>query len=356
MLFLISLNNFAKIKCIFVEIATRKRVLHQRILTMIDENLCFGSAFEHRLIMLQEDYMSIIMDNITYADIKEQIWKDRGYILIYRELNLKKPFVYPTTHKNGLLKIQFELEGYSSYRPVKESDSNLPIEIRAGQFNLFYMPYVQGDLHYTVDRRCIDLMLPLDFLCTLELACPLIRERFDQAVAQGKGFKLFEQAQPVPFKVRECLKEIIGNTMPVSLSRSYFRVKVREIILLVLLHYYEMNSGEHCQPPEVRGAEKASVIKQWILKHLHEPIDIDLLCKQFNSNPTTLNRIFKQHFNSSVKKFICQQRMEWALQALQSGTYNIKEVAGYCRYEHPHHFTHAFKKHFGKTPRDMKPS
>jgi AraC-like DNA-binding protein len=188
------------------------------------------------------------------------------------------------------------------------------------------------------------------------IACPLTRERFDQAVAQCKGFKLFEQVQPVPFKVRECLKEIIGNTMPVSLSRSYFQVKVREIILLVLLHYYEMNSGQHCQPPELRGAEKASVIKQWILKHLHEPIDIDLLCKQFNSNPTTLNRIFKQHFNSSVKKFICQQRMEWALQALQSGAYNIKEVAGYCRYEHPHHFTHAFKKHFGKTPRDMKPS
>ncbi|MDM1296709.1 helix-turn-helix transcriptional regulator [Sphingobacterium sp. N143] len=321
---------------------------------MIDENLCFASAFEHRLITLQEDYMSIIMDDISYADVKEQIWKDRDYILIYRELSLKKPFVYPTTHKNGLLKIQFELEGYSSYIPIKESDSNLPIEIRDGQFNLFYMPYVRGDLHYTVDRRCIDLMLPLDFLSALELVCPLIRERFDKAVAQGKGFKLFAQAQPIPFKVRECLKEIIDNTMPASLSRSYFRVKVREIILLILLHYYEMSPDQDSQPPEVRGAEKASFIKQWILRHLHEPIDIDLLCKQFNSNPTTLGRIFKQHFNCSVKKFVCKHRMEWALHALGSGDYSIKEIAGYCRYEYPHHFTHAFKKHFGKTPREIK--
>ncbi|MDR2275849.1 MAG: AraC family transcriptional regulator [Sphingobacterium sp.] len=321
---------------------------------MIDENLCFASTFEQRLITLQEDFMSIIMDDISYADIKEQIWKDSDYILIYRELNLKKPFVYPTTHKNGLLKIQFELEGYSSYIPATESDSNLPIEIGAGQFNLFYMPYVRGDLHYTVDRRCIDLMLPLDFLSALELVCPLIRERFEKTVAQDKGFKLFEQAQPIPFKVKECLKEIIDNTMPANLSRSYFQIKVREIILLVLLYYYEMTSDQHRQPPEVRGAEKASFIKQWILKHLHEPIDIELLCKHFNSNPTTLGRIFRQHFNSSVKKFVCQHRMEWAFHALKSGEYSIKEVAGYCRYEYPHHFTHAFKKHFGKTPREIK--
>jgi hypothetical protein len=147
------------------------------------------------------------------------------------------------------------------------------------------MPYVQGDLHYTVDRRCIDLMLPLDFLSTLELACPLIRERFERAVAQGKGFKLFEQAM-IPFKVRNASKNHWQHNarQPVALL---FRVKVREIILLVLLHYYEMNSGQHCQPPKWRGGAKASVIKQWFSNTCMSP---SILICSANSSIQTRRR------------------------------------------------------------------
>jgi AraC-like DNA-binding protein len=63
-------------------------------------------------------------------------------------------------------------------------------------------------------------------------------------------------------------------------------------------------------------------------------------------------RKFKAITGESPQQFIMQTRLRRAVELLQQGTHHISEVAFKTGFDDPKYFSTAFKKHFGKSPRE----
>ena len=71
-------------------------------------------------------------------------------------------------------------------------------------------------------------------------------------------------------------------------------------------------------------------------------------------NPNYLSRLFKQKTGENFSEYLIRLKMKKALSLmsnLELKTYHISEMVGYTN---PNNFTRAFKKQFGKSPKDYR--
>ena len=57
--------------------------------------------------------------------------------------------------------------------------------------------------------------------------------------------------------------------------------------------------------------------------------------------------------NLSVVEFIRSIRLNYAMEKLRSGEYNVTEVSEMCGFSTPAYFSKVFKEYFGKTPTEV---
>lgn len=88
----------------------------------------------------------------------------------------------------------------------------------------------------------------------------------------------------------------------------------------------------------------------FITAHLKENISIDDLARNGNCCPSTVSRLFQQHFNKSPMNYIQSQRIENAGKLLTNSSLRVGEVAIEVGIEDPYHFSKLFKKFKKCTP------
>lgn len=67
-----------------------------------------------------------------------------------------------------------------------------------------------------------------------------------------------------------------------------------------------------------------------------------------------LNRAYRDAFGVTLFQSLLNARLDRAFAGLQRGDFPIKQIAWEAGYEHPTSFTHAFRRRFGLTPKDVK--
>lgn len=86
---------------------------------------------------------------------------------------------------------------------------------------------------------------------------------------------------------------------------------------------------------------------------LHDPsqaFSVDGVAKQAGMSVSSLQRLFKRVYGSSVFEYIRYVRLNKAMNLLKSGEFNVDQVSYYVGYNTPANFSTAFKRHFGVTP------
>lgn len=73
------------------------------------------------------------------------------------------------------------------------------------------------------------------------------------------------------------------------------------------------------------------------------------LARQCNVSVRTLERFFDDVFRVSPRKWLNAERQNRAISLLKKG-YIVKEVAATLGYKNQHHFSRAFKEHYGLPP------
>lgn len=91
-------------------------------------------------------------------------------------------------------------------------------------------------------------------------------------------------------------------------------------------------------------------IHAYMLEHLAERITIEDLSRQFLMNPTTLKRVFKEVYGTSLAAHMKQHRMEHAALLLKETDRTIAQIALAVGYESQSRFTTAFKETYGVLP------
>jgi len=91
-------------------------------------------------------------------------------------------------------------------------------------------------------------------------------------------------------------------------------------------------------------------IHEYLLEHLADRITIEDLSKQFLMNPTTLKKVFKEVYGTSLAAYRKQHRMEKAVELLVNTDMSIAQIALAVGYESQSRFTAAFKEAYGMLP------
>ncbi|MBT8045399.1 MAG: AraC family transcriptional regulator [Verrucomicrobiae bacterium] len=96
---------------------------------------------------------------------------------------------------------------------------------------------------------------------------------------------------------------------------------------------------------------KLAVIVAAIYQHLEKGISITELAKAASVSISTLERLFKEHMNTTPRRFIMQVKMSAACDRLLNTGMQVKEVAGSLGYDDHANFTRAFTKEMGMSPK-----
>lgn len=101
-----------------------------------------------------------------------------------------------------------------------------------------------------------------------------------------------------------------------------------------------------------QGSQEELIYKihDYLMEHLSERITIEELAKQFLINPTSLKKIFKQVYGTSIAAHMKEHRMECAAQMLLEGQESISQIAQAVGYKSQSRFTTAFKSAYGMLP------
>ncbi len=91
-------------------------------------------------------------------------------------------------------------------------------------------------------------------------------------------------------------------------------------------------------------------IHEYLLGHLADRITIEDLSKKFLINPTTLKKVFKSVYGTSLAAHIKEHRMEKAKSLLKETDMTISQIALAVGYESQSRFTTAFKKMYDVLP------
>jgi len=126
-----------------------------------------------------------------------------------------------------------------------------------------------------------------------------------------------------------------------------------EQLLLAVLHAY-MSPENKRKPPEwVR--ELKLMIQDQIDMNL--TLSLTNLAESVNINPAYVSRSFSRYFDDlSFGEYIRKQRIDKAIQLLESTKYSLTEIAYLTGFSDQSHFTRIFKKQVGQVPSEFRKS
>ncbi|MBO5219147.1 MAG: helix-turn-helix transcriptional regulator [Clostridia bacterium] len=95
--------------------------------------------------------------------------------------------------------------------------------------------------------------------------------------------------------------------------------------------------------------ERAAAVKRYIDAHLTEPLQVTALAERFYYSREYLSRLFKRHFNVSIREYILDRRLELARTLLQNGS-SVTDACTACGFGSTSFCIVQFTRRTGVTP------
>lgn len=169
--------------------------------------------------------------------------------------------------------------------------------------------------------------------------------------------------------VSEELYEIDGNLMTCSGGLSGLDL----ILQLITLQHGESLAhqvAENCIHPNIRPAHDKQRMKlqlrqhgshprltqalELMREHLDDVLTCDQICDRIGLSTRQLERLFRQHLNTSPTAYYMSLRLENARQQLKNSALPIQAIARGAGFSSTSYFSRCYRKQFGVTPREAR--
>lgn len=97
-----------------------------------------------------------------------------------------------------------------------------------------------------------------------------------------------------------------------------------------------------------------NIVIAYIQEHYMENISNSDIGQALSFHPNYLNRLMIKHTGRSLHQYLLYYRLTKALDRLQSTSLSVAEIAEKSGFTDTGHFTKAFKKQFGASPKEMR--
>lgn len=100
--------------------------------------------------------------------------------------------------------------------------------------------------------------------------------------------------------------------------------------------------------------DRLKSVMTYIEEHIERPIDLEELAKIANFSKYHFSRVFTSVTGKTPLGYVTQRRLHKAIAYLSETTKPILEISMLCGFESASSFNLAFKKHFNKTPSEVR--
>jgi len=306
---------------------------------------------KQKMVYQENDFSECFFKvNFYNIPIQERFIINDDFIIINSSAEVGHPVTVPVLLEDGVFKVQFELEGYSKY-----TDDDTTIEIQEDCFNLFYLPRVNGKLHYKKNRKCIDIMFDKAWFEREVFRKFPGYAAFVEHLKSDKSALLFRDALPIRTDIKQLLYSLLNCNLHSDLKSNFYRIKIDELLLLILscLEQYQLTVPK---VTSLSNDEKIILVKNWIVQQEIGNIRLKEVEELFNVSIKVLNAGFQKYEGCTIAQYLRKIQMEKAFTLLKDMGYSVNEVAKLLRYSYPQHFTTAFTNYFGYSPKELKNS
>ncbi|WP_234859252.1 hypothetical protein [Aquimarina aquimarini] len=222
------------------------------------------------------------------------------------------PLNMEVEHDFPFLKIHFELQGSSEYKP--KNKRSIPIIIEDGHYNFFYLPEVKGTLEYTSKVR-----KSLEIVFTEEYIKKIFKDTFGEvstdfgvALQQKIPFVMFPESQPIPSHLLLIINDIINCSYEKEIKQVYLESKIIEIFSYLFTQI--KNKRKKTKSVRLKKEEYEQILKaeELIQKNIQNPPTIVELSKLSGINQHKLKTNFKLVFKEPIFSYLTNIRMEKA--------------------------------------------
>ena len=167
---------------------------------------------------------------------------------------------------------------------------------------------------------------------------------------------LYEHIIPKEIVAKTNLVRILKSISPLAKAPTkYADIKIISKIIDVIAEINQavdtlMSTNYHLIPQPKSTNELLQDIIKYVNQNLNKNYSILEIAQTFNISESYLHRFFKSNMNITLYKYICNQKLQYALSLLNQG-YTPQYVSDYLGYDYYTTFYTQFKKRFHKSPK-----
>ncbi len=284
--------------------------------------------------------------------IVQSCWFD-GIRIGYAECNLQKDMHFEW---------QSDLELVTQYFNLRANTSNnssvygKDFALGNYQHNIFYSSESHGTIK-SHDTCLITFMVQYRTDKFLELARESndVLQHFGSLVRLGQPSTLSPHNLYIDGAMVQTIEQIRNCPYTGGIKQLYLFSKCLELLVL------QADAHHKAQSQYSRflksGSDKESILyaREYLLNHMEQPPTLTDLARIAGINTFKLKNGFKEMFGNTVFGYLTDKRLEMAAAAIARNEKSISEIALDMGYSSVQHFSKAYKKKFGRTPRDGRP-
>jgi len=111
---------------------------------------------------------------------------------------------------------------------------------------------------------------------------------------------------------------------------------------------------EHVVSLNVSRKKPVEWVKQWISRHLDQPISLEEVARRLNMSPKYLGNLFRKEMNETFIAYVNRVRLEKAIHLLVHTNKKITDIAREVGIYDPSYFSRLFKSKTGKSPNQFR--
>ncbi len=188
-------------------------------------------------------------------------------------------------------------------------------------------------------------------------------QRFAENILEGRSIHLSEHHLPLTQQMNVVIQQILNCQFAGGLKKMFLYSKCLELIVLQAEAFnsqtiLDKNTSQARQILARRisrgDKERLHFALDYLQKNVEEPPTLPELARVVGLNEYKLKREFKEIFGTTVFGFVAEHRLERAQMLLLEREKSVSEIAYELGYSSPQHFSTAFKKKFGVSPKMMR--
>lgn len=158
---------------------------------------------------------------------------------------------------------------------------------------------------------------------------------------------------PITNDLFNVLNDLEGKSLKGITRKLFLEAKILELLAIQIENYKNIDLNKLIGVKD-KNIKKLYVVKQIMKENLGKNFSIKELSREVALNENILKKEFKRVFGCSINQFSTDEKMDRAKDLLQSTQLPIYQIAEEIGYKNATHFSAAFKRCFGETPKKFR--